>query len=66
MDKDKDVNVNWDVGTFEGALKAQVNESKKLTVAERIEWVCEMSECIRELHIKQGKLPPALDPDRYS
>jgi len=61
----KDKDALWDTASFSGARVAQTREFAARPFIERLKWNCEMSEMIRLKHPKEGKIPPALDPDRY-
>lgn len=55
----------WSAASFDGARVAQAREFATRPFIERLKWNCEMSEMIRLKCLKEGKIPPALDSDRY-
>lgn len=55
----------WAAVTFEGARNAQGKEWSELPVEERFRWLCEMSELIHDQAIAAGRIPPALNDQRW-
>ena len=55
----------WKAGSFEGCRIAQTQEMSQRPLIERLRWACEMSEVIRKRDLAAGRIPPALNPNRY-
>lgn len=62
--KPPQANDPWTAATFAGARIAQKQELAARPLIERLRWNCEMSEVIRIKHLREGKTPPALNPER--
>lgn len=56
---------SWSAGSFEGNRVAQTRDMASRPLAERLRWACEMSEVIRIRDEAAGRVPPALNPNRY-
>lgn len=55
----------WLAGSFEGNRVVQTRDMAGRPFIERLRWACEISEVVRIRDVAAGRVPPAMNPNRY-